>query len=346
MQAAFPSQWADVDEPRRLPSRLHDVSGKRSSLAARHPRRFDIPLTAMVALVALAFGVVLPALEIESLFGDDAYSVLTGIRGFVESGNLLLAGLLLGFSVLFPAAKLVTLVWLWFAPMADDRRRGVLEWLELLGKWSLLDSFVIVVTIGTVQLGILSSAVARSGVYVYLGAILLSLVATLRLRRFAAPKAPPRPRLQRASLWLTVPAAGLYGIGLSLPLMHVEKGWFWENSYSLLDGTVALLQHGELVLGIAVLLFVIALPSLRFLGLLTLRLLQWRSGRWTRWLRLVDAWSMVEVFALALVVVFAKIGALADAAPRAGLWFLLAGGMLSAIDSVRFHLRTRAAGRS
>lgn len=307
------------------------------SIASAHPRRWDVPLLAVVALVILGFGVFLPALEFESWFGDDAFSVLGGIGGFLESGNLLLAVLLFSFSIVFPAAKLATVCWLWFAPLPVGRRREVLEWLELLGKWSLLDSFVIAVTIGTVQLGILSEAVARPGVYVYLGAIVLSLIATFRLRPFIETGSkPPRPKLRRVGLWLTLPGAVLYGAGLSLPLMEVEKGWFWENRYSVLDGTWEMFRVEEYVLGTAVLLFVIALPTVRFLGVIALRLAPRAHERWTRALAILDKWSMAEVFALSLLVVFTKVGSLAEATPRAGLWCLFGAAVLTAVDSILF----------
>jgi paraquat-inducible protein A len=310
------------------------VTSKGSQrLVEEHPARWDIPVLALVALGLLAWGVFVPALTFENLFADDTFSVLTGIQGFFESGNLLLGVLLLSFSVLFPAVKMITIVTLWFARIDAQRRAEVVRWLELLGKWSLLDAFVIAVLVGTVQLGILSEARAEPGIWLYLAAIVLSLIATFLMRPLGSvPERLPR-KLPAAGLWVTVPSALLYGAGLSLPLIDVEKGWFWENRFSLLEGTAQLFARGELPLAIALIVFVLIVPTVRFVGLVALRLLQGSSSRAIAWLRTIDKWSMVDVFVLAILVVFSKLGALATVEPRIGMWLLFAAAMLSLLDS-------------
>jgi uncharacterized paraquat-inducible protein A len=64
-----------------------------------------------------------------------------------------------------------------------------------------------------------------------------------------------------------------------------------------------------------------------------LRLLQGSSSRAIAWLRTIDKWSMVDVFVLAILVVFSKLGALATVEPRIGMWLLFAAAMLSLLDS-------------
>lgn len=314
--------------------------------ALRHeaPRRVDVPIVAAVALALLGFGVTVPALTFDNLFGDESFSVLSGIRGFVTTGNLLLALLLFAFSVLFPALKLLAVLALWFRALPGATRREVVGWLELLGKWSLLDAFVIAVLIGTVQLGILSAATAEPGVYLYLGAIVLSLVATLLLRPLVHDdeRAAPRPEMRRRGLLLTVPAAVCYGLGLSLPLLEVEKGWFWSNRFSLLRGIEQLFADGEVGLAVALVTFVVALPSLRFVLLIALRAARSNDARAVARLRLLDRWSMAEVFVLALLVVFTKLGSLASPTPLAGMWLLLISAALTAVDSFLLGRRPAA----
>lgn len=305
-----------------------------NTLRARHPRRFDVPLVAATALGALLTGIWLPALVFDNLFGDDTFSVLSGIWGFFESGNLLLALLLFGFSVLFPIAKLIGILVLWFVPVPPAARRAAVDWLEVLGKWSLLDAFVISVVIGTVQLGWLSEARAEPGAYVYLAAILLSLVATLLLRSAVGEPRGSASAFSRGGMLVTVPAAVLYGAGLSLPLLDVEKGWFWGHRYSLLRGIRELLAGGEWLLGLALAVFVVVLPSLRLLALCVLRAVRSADPRWRRLLAAVDRWSMLDVFALALLVVFTKLGSLATPKPLVGMWLLVTAAFLSAVDSV------------
>lgn len=311
-------------------------------LLDEHRRRWDIPTLSALALVLLALGVQVPALTFENLFADDTFSVLTGIQAFFESGNLLLGLLLLSFSVLFPAAKMIAIGVLWFVRIDAQRRAELVAWLELLGKWSLLDAFVIAALAGTVQLGMLTEARAEPGVWLYLAAILLSLIGTFLLRPLVRMREKPVHRLPRAGLWVTLPCAVLYGIGLSLPLIDVEKCLFWENRFSLLEGTRQLFERGELPLAIALALFVLIVPTVRFLGLFALRLARRADGRAIVLLRAIDKWSMVDVFVLAILVVVSKLGAIATVTPRAGMWLLFAAAVLSVADSVLLQ-RTRRA---
>lgn len=310
----------------------------KAPIRAHAPRRLDVPLLAGIALAMLCGGVTVPALEFEYLFGGESFSVLSGIWGFATSGNLLLAVLLFAFSVLFPVAKLVAILGLWFVPTRRATRRELVEWLEMLGKWSLLDAFVITVIIGAVQLGILAEAAAQPGVYLYLAAIVLSLVATALLRNVAGIDGEERARrLHLPGLLITIPAASLFAAGLSTPLIEVEKGWFWSNEYSLLDGIGELFARGDWGLATALLGFVVVVPGVRFLALIVLRALRTKDARLTSPLRMLDRWSMVEVFVLALLVVFTKLSSLATPTPRLGMWLLMGSAALTFVDSIVLH---------
>jgi paraquat-inducible protein A len=326
----------------QIPDRRGATSPRPQRLLDQHRRRWDIPALALLALVLLAFGVQVPALTFVNLFANDTFSVLTGIQAFFESGNLLLGLLLLSFSVLFPAAKMITIGVLWFARIDGQRRAELVRWLELLGKWSLLDAFVIAVLVGTVQLGILTKARAEPGIWLYLAAIVLSLIGTFLLRPLVRMREKAEHHLPATGLWLTVPCAVLYGAGLSLPLIDVEKCWFWENRFSLLEGTTQLFARGELPLAIALVAFVLIVPTVRFVGLFALRLLRRTDSRAIVLLRAIDKWSMVDVFVLAVLVVFSKLGAIATVEPRAGMWLLFAAAVLSVADSVLLQRKQRA----
>jgi paraquat-inducible protein A len=204
----------------------------------------------------------------------------------------------------------------------------------LLGKWSLLDAFVISVLVGTVQLGILSEASAEPGIYLYLAAILLSLLATFLLRPLTSSTSDGRDQLRRSGLWLTLPSALVYGLGLSLPLLKIEKGFFWESEFSILLGSRRMFESGEYALAISLLLFVVLVPTLRFVGLVILRARPHSGARAVETLRAIDRWSMLDVFALSMMVVVTKLGAFATVEPRIGMWCVFAAALMSGADSL------------
>jgi len=140
------------------------------------------PLLLFAALVALPAGLCLPLLEVEKfVFWESSYSVLSGIAGLWEDGQLLLALVLLCFSVVFPCFKLGALCVLWWRPMSVELRVRWLHRLEWLGRWSMLDVFAVAILVVAAKLGILAECRPQIGVYVFGAAVLLSMLANARL---------------------------------------------------------------------------------------------------------------------------------------------------------------------
>lgn len=147
-------------------------------------------LLLVAATLTLAWGLFLPLLYVEKWFWDSQYSVVSGIAGLWEDGELLLAFVLLCFSVVFPIAKLGVLWRLWFRPVPREQHERWLARLEMLGRWSMLDVFAVAILVVAAKLGVLASVEPRAGVYVFGAAVLLSMAATSAVRRAGPASAP------------------------------------------------------------------------------------------------------------------------------------------------------------
>ena len=119
------------------------------------------------------------------LFWDNSYSVVTGVFGLAEDRQYLLAAVVFFWSVVFPIAKLALLHWLWFARTDQAQRTAVLRWLDKLGKWSMLDVYIVAVLIVAVKLGPLAEVTVEPGLYVFGAAVLLSMLACARIEKLA-----------------------------------------------------------------------------------------------------------------------------------------------------------------
>lgn len=155
------------------------------ALVRLHKRRVDIPLALLVAIAALYFGLSLPVIKVRGLFGATDYSVWGGVKGLWEDSEHLLAIIVFLFSFVTPIAKLALIARLWFTPMAAASRRRVLEWMEGVGRWSMLDVFAVAILIVVNKIGKTSPVTAQAGVYWFCGAILLSMLLTWSVRRLA-----------------------------------------------------------------------------------------------------------------------------------------------------------------
>ncbi|OGX12587.1 MAG: hypothetical protein A2Z92_03470 [Omnitrophica WOR_2 bacterium GWA2_63_20] len=140
----------------------------------------------LVSTTLLLTGLSLPLLHAQQMiFWKSTYSVWTGVVALWEANELLLATGLLFFSIVFPVVKLAALSVIWFVRLPQAQRARLLHRLELLGKWSMLDVFVVAILIVLVKLGPLAKVEPRAGVYVFAAAIACSMLTTMYVDRLA-----------------------------------------------------------------------------------------------------------------------------------------------------------------
>jgi len=163
------------------------MASTKQSLFHRHPKRWDIIALWLASTGLLIAGLSLPVMRTKKLlFWDDSYSILQGVKALIEEKHFGLAVILFLFSIVFPIVKLTALAALWFMPVEQERRQTLLKWTSALGKWSMLDVFVVAIVVVISQFGGLMEASARVGVYVFAAAIAGSIVTSMQVERLAA----------------------------------------------------------------------------------------------------------------------------------------------------------------
>jgi paraquat-inducible protein A len=145
---------------------------------------------------------------------------------------------------------------------------------------------------------------------------------------------------------LALGALALYGPGILLPALHVEKLGRCRES-GILDGCTWLLTQGEVFLGVVVGLSAVVLPPLK------LTLLLWLAAapaagvgpgrRRSRLLEIIGRFSCLEVFLAAVLITFVRLNALLCFQALAGLYFFglsaLLGLAASGALSLGFNLK-------
>jgi len=330
------TRTAAAGKPAAAPVRVGEVaSPERSSMFHRFGLRPDVLIPLVLATVTLPLGLLMPVVHFSwALKTDTTFSVLTGTFDLLSGGHTFIGLLILVFSIIFPSAKILALYALWFVPLAATSAGKSLRWLEFLGKWSMLDVFVVGILVGTLDLGLLAETTPRPGAYVFTGAVLLSMISTLRQIRWARSREPAPPVPERPSP--VVPAVAALALtflaaGLTYPLLKVDKWTFWSNEFSVLGGVVEMVRHGYGLMAALVTVFVIAAPALQIAaaaGLWILGAARKNRGRLASGIRMAGRWAMADVFALGIVVVVSKIGGVVNVTPGPGLWFFVAGAAL------------------
>ena len=149
------------------------------SLRKRYPKNFLIPLGLFLSGKCLILGLFLPVITLQELvFWKTTFSVVTGIQSLFQERHYFLALIILFFSIVFPIFKLIVLCQIWFSHLEDNRRNFYLHWLGILGKWSMLDVFVVAITIVVTKISGFAKGEARIGIYFFTASILLAMILT------------------------------------------------------------------------------------------------------------------------------------------------------------------------
>ena len=138
----------------------------------------------------LVIGLFAPMMTLTKFhFLKNEVSIYTGLIGLFDEGHLGLFFILLIFSVCFPLAKIFTLAYVWYGESTAERRKTVLHWIETLGRWSMLDVFVVALLVVTIKLGILANVEVHAGVYFFAASVLTSMTASLLMNRVVQQEA-------------------------------------------------------------------------------------------------------------------------------------------------------------
>lgn len=122
-----------------------------------------------------------------------------------------------------------------------------------------------------------------------------------------------------------------YGLGVVLPLVHIERLFLFTEEPSLVAMIAGLWRAGDIALAVLVAAFSMGLPIVK-LGLLHVAAYGGPDGHRIvpSWFGILSNWSMLDVVLVALVVFAAKTTGLAEAFTLPGLWFFAASVVLTA----------------
>lgn len=125
---------------------------------------------------------VLPVMETTSLLGTQRDTILSGIVYFWHTGSPGLAALIFSVSILVPLLKLAILGFLAVSVQrrsADSQRQRIslFRLVETVGRWSMLDVFVVALMVGLVRFHSLASIEAGPGAAAFGAVVVLTMLA-------------------------------------------------------------------------------------------------------------------------------------------------------------------------
>ncbi len=174
-------------------ARCHSC-GRVEPVESGHCPRCHAPLhlrkqNSLQRTVALTIGAVflyfpanlLPVLRVEStLKGTQQNTILSGVLQFWQDGDYPIALIIFVASVMIPILKVLAIATLCLGahlgrwPQAMTRLYRVTDYI---GRWSMVDVFVVAILVGVVQLGSVMSINAGEGAFAFAGVVVLTMLA-------------------------------------------------------------------------------------------------------------------------------------------------------------------------
>ena len=283
-----------------------------------------IPILLVTSLVFNILGLILPFLEIDAAFSKGIiYSLPHSVELMWEHKLYFVAGLILGFSIIFPFVKLISLFAAWFLPWKSSSREKFLHFIELLGKWSYMDIFVVVLLLALTSNQSFISSTIHVGVYYFIAAITISMITSeiiIGLARKQLHEEKPVVKYSKKRVWLLFDKLLLGWIvpvlvaisaialveALHATFLRISQLLLVSRSYSV-SQIMELLQEQQRWVLLAVMVCTLAIfPLFRLLLVLIGWLIPMSVGAHLRLRSIIDSvsrWCMLDVFGLALFLV-------------------------------------------
>jgi len=132
-------------------------------------RHRSIPFLIAIAFLLFGTGIFFPFFHVTKFWVfDDAVSVVGGIFTLFKEGEYFLFAVLTLFTLVFPCVKLGLLAIVWLEREHDLAKvRKLHGWVESLGKWSMLDVFVVAILIVAMKSAAVANIHIGTGLYLF-----------------------------------------------------------------------------------------------------------------------------------------------------------------------------------
>lgn len=155
-------------------------------LRFRHSLQRTWALT-IAALILYFPANLLPILKVESVVGDQQNTIIGGVIQFWQQADYPVAIIIFCASVMIPVIKIIAIVALCVSARRGWHPRNMTRLYrvtEFIGRWSMVDVFVVAILVAVVQLG--------SAISIHPGAAAISFAAVVILTMLAAMSFDPR----------------------------------------------------------------------------------------------------------------------------------------------------------
>lgn len=154
-------------------------------LHARKPASLLRAWTFLIAAIVLYLPAnILPIMTMESIFGGQTDTIMSGVVFLWTTGSWPLAIIVFVASIVVPLLKMLALLTILIAVQTRVRARchdlaRLYRLLEIVGRWSMLDIFVVAILVALVQLQLVATVTPGQGAAAFGAVVVLTMLATM-----------------------------------------------------------------------------------------------------------------------------------------------------------------------
>lgn len=189
MRALDAGIWvcSECEQLNRAAPEAHALTCSRCG-AAVHPRRPNSLVRTWALLITAAILFIpanlLPIMTVNSFGRGSPDTIMSGVITLVQHGMWPIASVVFVASILVPTFKLVGIALLLYSvqrhqPMSARQRILMYRFIEWIGRWSMLDIFVIAILVALVRFDSLASIEAGLGAMAFASVVVLTMLAAI-----------------------------------------------------------------------------------------------------------------------------------------------------------------------
>ena len=322
-----------------------------------------IPALLLISLIANILGLTLPFLGIDEAFhGKIIYSLPHSVTLMWHEKLYFISILILTFSIIFPFVKLLSLIAIWFLPWTSKNRERYLHAIELLGKWSYMDIFIVILLLSLTSHQSNIASTVHVGVYFFVGAITLSMITSqiiMTLARKQCESELPKKQYSKKLKWMLLNNIYLGWIvpvlvfasaialieSLHATFLRISQLFLVSRSYSINQIGIVLKEEKHWVLLTILVGTLFVVPMLRLALLLIAWIIPLHAEAYIKVKQIIDVlsrWCMLDVFGLALFLIATEGKSLVKTEIQPGLYVVILAIGLSYVLGVMAIMLNKA----
>ena len=156
---------------------------RRIRLPGGHSLQWTIALLLAATILYIPANVY-PMMSTQSVTGSSDATILGGVWQMIEYGSYLVAAVIFFASIVIPVAKIGILLWLCYVVrfgkrMSAQKRMRWYRVVEFIGRWSMIDVFVVAIMVALIQAGVLLSIQPGPAALAFAAVVVLTMLAAM-----------------------------------------------------------------------------------------------------------------------------------------------------------------------